>query len=75
MDSMHHTPEAAPERPPHERIDTRAPRFEAREVHPAPASTDRVGRRVPSPAPYAQPGNEQHVLRNFGRPHSGEGVQ
>ncbi|MQS17874.1 hypothetical protein F7Q99_38235 [Streptomyces kaniharaensis] len=38
-----------------------------REVHPAPAATDRSGRRVYSPDPYTGP-NASATRRNFGRP-------
>ncbi|MFJ4192118.1 hypothetical protein [Kitasatospora sp. NPDC089509] len=37
-----------------------------------PAGTDRDGRRVVSPDPYAQP-DEAHVRRNFGRPYRQDG--
>ncbi|MEU8927512.1 hypothetical protein AB0D10_42515 [Kitasatospora sp. NPDC048545] len=36
------------------------------------ASTDRHGRRVVSPDPYAQ-SDQTHVVRNFGRPYREDG--
>ncbi|WP_031078545.1 hypothetical protein [Streptomyces sp. NRRL WC-3742] len=49
-----------------------APLPGGREVHPAPAATDRFGRRVASPDPYVQP-DQTHVVRNFGRPYRQDG--
>ncbi|MFI9332635.1 hypothetical protein ACIGZJ_34520 [Kitasatospora sp. NPDC052868] len=44
-----------------------APLPGGREVHPAPAATDRSGRRVYSPDPYTGP-TASAARRNFGRP-------
>ncbi|MEU4118922.1 hypothetical protein AB0F71_31070 [Kitasatospora sp. NPDC028055] len=57
--------------PPYDEATARRHHREAQVSLPA-ASTDRDGRRVASPDPYAQP-DQSHVVRNFGRPYRRDG--